>query len=345
MTLFLASLAWTGGAYAADPALANQWITYGQKLYAAQQYDQAIKAFSTAARANGSDPKAWSGLGNSLYAKKDYKNALTYYKYALQLDPKNAALATFVQRLEGAVAQNGAAPQSDPTTMGNQYYKAGQYDNAIVQYKTAVAANPNNAKAYQGLGNCYYAKQDKPDAVAAYKHALQADPSNTQQLKAFLARYSPADAQASGVQVASQPGDWTQPLWRSAILPGWGQFYNGERTKGWIIGGLTIAALLGTVTTYTIGDSARSAYRSAGAGTSQSTFDSDYNTWNTMATYNHVFCITFLALYIFNLVDAAKDAPATQAVGLLDDGTQPPLQLGLLDNNGTWGAKVRVLQF
>lgn len=337
-----ASVLWTSPAKAADAALASKWVAYGQQLYAAQQYDKAVQAFSTAAKANSADPAAWKGLGNALYAKKDYTNAIKYYKYALQLNRNDAQLAQFVQRLESSLAQR-TQQSSDPLGLANRYYQAHQYPYAIQQYNLATQQNPNNDKAYQGLGNCYYAQGNKPQAVAAYKRALQINPANVQ-LKAFLARYSPDDAVASGVQVASGPKDWTQPLWRSALLPGWGQFYNGESTKGWIIGGLTLGALAGTVGTYIIGDGARTKYEGYGPGTPASDFDSSYSTWESMAGINNTLAISFLALYTFNLVDAVISAkPSTHAVGLAP-GEEPPVQLGFL-NDGRFGAKVHLLTF
>lgn len=336
-------LLWTTSVHAAaDPASATKWVVYGQQQYAARQYDKAIQAFSTAAKFNSSDVSAWKGLGNALYAKRDYANALKYYKYALQLNPNDAQLATFVQRLEAATAGNAGAA-SDPMALAGRYYQARQYPYAIQEYKAALAQNPNNDKAYQGLGNSYYATGNKPEAVAAYKRALQLNPSNVQ-LKAFLARYSPADAASAGVAVASGPKDWVDPLWRSAILPGWGQIYNGEKVKGWILGTVTVGVLLGTVYTYSVGDAARQKYEGLGPNDSQSDFDSSYNTWDQMAQINNILAISFLALYTFNLVDAIVDAkPSTHAVGLVP-GENPPVQLGLLDN-GTIGAKFQLLRF
>jgi tetratricopeptide (TPR) repeat protein len=337
-----ASLLWTSPAQAADAALATKWVAYGQQLYAQQQYDKAVQAFSTAAKANSADPAAWKGLGNALYAKKDYNNALKYYKYALQLNRNDTQLAQFVQRLEANLAQQGQAA-SDPVALGNRYYQARQFDQAIQQYNLATQQNPNNDKAYQGLGNSYYAKGNKPQAVAAYKRALQINPGNTQ-LAAFLARYAPEDAKASGVQVATGPKDWTQPLWRSALLPGWGQAYNGDSTKAWIIGGLTVGTLIGTVSTYVIGDGARKEYLGLGAGEDLAKFDASYKTWESMAGLNNTLAISFLALYTFNLVDAVISAkPATRAMGLLP-GEQPPVMLGLLDD-GRVGAKFQLLTF
>jgi tetratricopeptide (TPR) repeat protein len=333
---------WTSPAMAADAALATKWVAYGQQLYAQRQYDKAVQAFSTAAKANSADAAAWKGLGNALYAKKDYANALKYYKYALQLNPGDTQLAQFTQRLEAATVRGGQTA-GDPNALAARYYQARQYDQAIQQYAAAVRLNPNNDKAYQGLGNCYYAKGNKPYAVQAYKRALQINPGNTQ-LRAFLARYSPEDAKASGVQVATGPKDWTQPLWRSAVLPGWGQFHNGESTKGYIIGGLTIGALIGTVTTYVIGDGARTTYKGLGPTAPAADFDAAYGTWESMAGLNNTLALSFLALYTFNLVDAAISAkPATRAVSLAP-GEEPPVQLGLLEN-GSLGGKVQLFKF
>lgn len=338
------SLLWTSPiqAAAADPALSQKWVAYGQQLYAARQYDKAVQAFSTAARANSGNTAAWKGLGNALYAKRDYNNALKYYKYALQLNRNDAQLAQFVQRLQSTVMQRQQAA-NDPMALATRYYQARQYPYAIQQYNLATQQNPNNDKAYQGLGNSYYAMGNKPQAVAAYKRALQINPGNAA-LKGFLARYSPADAQASGVQIATGPKNWGQPLWRSALLPGWGQFYNREPVKGWIIGGLSLATLGATVGTYVIGDGARKQYLDYPAGTPAASFDTAYGTWESMASLNNTFAITFLALYTFNLVDAVISAkPSTRAIGLLP-GEEAPVQVGLLDN-GLMGAKVQLLSF
>ena len=330
-------------AMAADPALASKWVAYGQQLYAQQQYDKAVTAFSTAAKANSADVAAWTGLGNALYAKRDYAHALTYYKYALQLNPGDSRLAAFVQQVAAATAGGAQAGGSDAYSLGNRYYSARQYPYAIQEYNAALAKNPNDARSYQGLGNCYYAQGNKAQAVEAYKRALQINPANTG-LKAFLARYSPQDAQAAGVEVASGPKDWVDPLWRSAVLPGWGQGFNGESTKGWILGTLTVGALAGTVGTYIVGSNAENQYNSYGATATQAQFDAAYNTWDEMAQINHVCAIGFLALYTFNLVDAIVDAkPQTHAIGLAP-GENPPMQLGLLDN-GMIGAKFDVLKF
>jgi tetratricopeptide (TPR) repeat protein len=338
----LADGAATAAASTAAPAGADAWVARGQQLYASGKFDEAIAAYSSAATANRGDTAAWSGLGNAFYAKGDYPNALKYYRFALQLNPSDAQLAAFVQRLTNSTVQT-PSPGDLAMAKAKGFYASGQFDQALAQYKAAIADNPNNAKAYQGMGNTYYAMRDKDDAVSAYRRSLEIDPSNTP-LKAFLARYSPEAARAAGVQVATGPADWTQPAWRSALLPGWGQVYNGDDTKGYVIGGLTLGALIGTIVTYAIGDAARTSYNTMGAGNSQSSFDTAYDTWNSMANYNNALALSTLAFYTFNIADAIMEAkPVTQAVGMAPGG-EAALQMGFLDQ-GTLGVKLRLCEF
>jgi hypothetical protein len=42
----------------------------------------------------------------------------------------------------------------------------------------------------------------------------------------------------------------TKAALRSAILPGWGQFYNGRKIKGFVLGSLSLASLTYTLVKY-----------------------------------------------------------------------------------------------
>lgn len=323
--------------WAADAATAQKWVTYGQQLFAQRQYDKALSAFSTAAKADSRNAAAWKGLGNVYVAKKDYPNALKYYKYAYQLNPQDSGLAAYIPKLEAATAQPA---QQGPADTAARYYQARRYDEAIQYYNQALAANPNDAKSWQMLGNCYYAKQDKPRAVDAFKKALQLNPSNTS-LQSFLANYAPESAGGGGTQLADGPKDWGQPLWRSAVLPGWGQAYNGQSGKGWLLGGVTLGCFAGTVATYIMGDSAKQQYMSLTDPTAN--FDAPYATWESMAGLNHIFYIGFGVAYTFTLVDAilsAKPAPRSNAYV----PTEPPtVQLSMLDQG--MGVKYKLMRF
>jgi len=326
------------GAQAADAKLAQQWVAYGQKQYAARQYDAAIKAFSTAARANSADASAWKGLGYSYYAKGDKANAVKYCKYSVQLNKNDTALAQFVQKLEASTSAAGQASAGDPMSLAARYYQARQYDYAIWAYNKAIVANPNNAKAYQGLGNAYNAKKDKVNAVTAYKRAIELDPTNTA-LVNYLATYAPGSA-GGATATAGGAADWTQPMWRSMILPGWGQGYNGQSVKGWILGLATVGALGGTVGTYVIGSGARERYK--GYTKPDDDYDGAYSQWESMANLNHIFAIVFGVAYTFNVVDAIMGAKPKAAYGFIEK--DPALELAL-NRGGGVTAKYRLLEF
>ncbi len=309
---------------------------------AAKQYDNALKAYSTAARADGRSAAAWKGLGTVYYYKHDYASASKYYKYSYQLNPADTALGAYITKLEAAASQPAAG---SPTDLAARYYQAKRYPQPIQSYNTALASNPHDPKAWQGLGNCYYAQQNKPQAVDAYKHALQLNPSNTA-LQNFLASYAPESA-GGGAVAEGGPKDWVQPLWRSAVLPGWGQGYNGQNTKGWLLGGTTIALLGGTVVTYIIGDGARTKYMSLTSASDD--YDTPYNTWESMANLNHIFYIGFGLAYTFTLIDAimgAKRLPKHRP-SLFEEKPAQALQLGMVvsDALGIPGPEVQAHAF
>jgi tetratricopeptide (TPR) repeat protein len=62
---------------------------------------------------------------------------------------------------------------------GNEFFKAGDTDNAIQEYNRALELNPNNAEAHLRLGFLMYnAKQMHDEGMAHYYKALQANPSD-----------------------------------------------------------------------------------------------------------------------------------------------------------------------
>jgi len=62
---------------------------------------------------------------------------------------------------------------------GNEFFKAGDTDNAIQEYNRALEMNPNNAEAHLRLGFLMYnAKRMHDEGMAHYNKALQANPSD-----------------------------------------------------------------------------------------------------------------------------------------------------------------------
>ena len=68
--------------------------------------------------------------------------------------------------------------QSDEKAIrkGNRYYKSGNYEQAISNYRKALDIRPNNAKAQFNLGDVYYAKQSYDTAYNEFQKVLELSP-------------------------------------------------------------------------------------------------------------------------------------------------------------------------
>ncbi len=107
-----------------------QYIQYGNQMMQAQKYDEAIKYFGAAAKAEPQNALAYKGLGYASMAKRDLGNGLKYMEYSLRLDPQDQGLRKYL----------GQTYQS----YGNQYYKSGNKAAAIQWWEKAIATDPSN---------------------------------------------------------------------------------------------------------------------------------------------------------------------------------------------------------
>jgi tetratricopeptide (TPR) repeat protein len=65
------------------------------------------------------------------------------------------------------------------TRAGNEFFRAGDADNAIAKFQTALSMNPNNAMAHQRLGFLLYrAKHQPAEAVQHTQTAIRLEPRN-----------------------------------------------------------------------------------------------------------------------------------------------------------------------
>jgi hypothetical protein len=100
--------------WAQDPS--TQYYNAGNSLYAGKNYDQAIRYYQAAVQGNPHFWQAYQALGNCYYAKGDNNNALTNYNKALSLYPNNPQLSQFVQTLQAKTAP--ASPAANNNSSG-----------------------------------------------------------------------------------------------------------------------------------------------------------------------------------------------------------------------------------
>lgn len=92
------------------------------------------------------------------------------------------------------------------------------------------------------------------------------------------------------------------PLWRSTLLPGWGQMHMKKTTKGWVLLGSTAALGLTTLILHLNYLDARQTYldRLNNWGYDQALYDRTHN----LGTWNQVFFYATLSVWVYNILDA-----------------------------------------
>jgi len=72
-----------------------------------------------------------------------------------------------------AMAQANPDSPEAQFELGNAYYEAGQFDQAVSAYQAAIKNDPNYQAAYANLGVVYYQQQKYNLAVSQYQKALE----------------------------------------------------------------------------------------------------------------------------------------------------------------------------
>lgn len=150
------------------------------------EIDKCIEGCHEAINIGSSDfqsmAKAYARLGNAYMRKKDYDNAIKYYKDALvEHRTRDVAL-----RLQEAEKQKRIAEElayQDPEISrqerekGNQMFKEGKFPEAVQCYKEAIKRNPNDPAGYSNLAAAYMKLAEYPYAVKNCDEALKRDPT------------------------------------------------------------------------------------------------------------------------------------------------------------------------
>ena len=86
-----------------------------------------------------------------------------------------------VKALEAAAAKNTRDPQP-LVQLGNIYFDAEQFKDAVVWYERAIAVNPNDANVSTDLGVAYYYLNQADRALTQFDHSLKVDPAHIKTL-------------------------------------------------------------------------------------------------------------------------------------------------------------------
>lgn len=116
-----------------------------------------------------------------------------------------------VKALEGVAAQNASDPQPR-VQLGNMFFDAEQFPQAITWYEQAVKLNPNDPNVSTDLGVAYYYTNQPDRALSQFEHSLKVDPKHIKTLlnvgivRAFGKQDLPGAARAWQQVVDLAPG-------------------------------------------------------------------------------------------------------------------------------------------
>jgi len=80
------------------------------------------------------------------------------------------------------VAEKDPKNVSARTQLGDLYYDAGRYPDAIKWYQESLKLNPNDVNVSTDLGVSYYYNKETDRAIDQLQHSLQLDPSHAKTL-------------------------------------------------------------------------------------------------------------------------------------------------------------------
>jgi len=144
----------------------------------------AIRELYEAEKLNPKDPSTQHALGMALSAKGKYMDALEHYRKALELNPKytevhNAMGATYLEmgKWDEAIQEFQIVlkdilyltPFFVHSNLGWAYYKKGDLNSAIDNYKKAIDMKPDFGLAHYNLGIAYRDRKQPDLALAAFR--------------------------------------------------------------------------------------------------------------------------------------------------------------------------------
>ncbi len=122
---------------------------------------------------------------------------------------------------------------------GEKLYKAEKYKQAVRYYSAAVKLKKDFVEAWKKIAFCYHALKKYPYAYKFFKKVNELD-SSDRDAEDFINYY---ESITEKQKKKTKKREMFDSMWRSAALPGWGQFYNEQDIKGFVAGGAFFLSL------------------------------------------------------------------------------------------------------
>ncbi|MCX7698193.1 MAG: tetratricopeptide repeat protein, partial [Candidatus Goldbacteria bacterium] len=179
-----------------------------------------------------------------------------------------------------------------------------KYKDALKYYIAAIKIDKNYVLAWKKIGFCYYQLKNHDMANKAFQKVISLSPNDTE-AKQFVSYYNSLQEREKKLK---EPKNMLDPMWRAAILPGWGQYHNHQYVKGMVITGAFVAAL--GLTIYSVMDEKAKYEKYLNTNENH---DLLYN--EAQGAYNTalILGIVTVAIYAGSIVDAALNYDCIEA--------------------------------
>ena len=171
-----------------DPAIALR-IANGTRDNGS--YADSVELYNRLLRANPNDKEARTELARALYYASNVTEANNQLDQVFQLDPNYGPALVLKIDLDTAGGDLGQAERgarsllskgpnaSASASLGNVLAARGKFADAVEQYQTSLAAQPNNLQAQLGLARNLYYLRRVDDSIDAYQRLIELAPADT----------------------------------------------------------------------------------------------------------------------------------------------------------------------
>ncbi len=140
------------------------------------RHDLAIEQFRRAIAIDGNSGLLYYNLGISLYTSGHNEEAVAALKTALQKEPGNSQIATYLQNITETPPATKQNNSMNALHKGLELHQSGRLDEAIRCYKEALAFNPKDIDAISNMGTALQTLGNLDAAAACYRKAIAIKP-------------------------------------------------------------------------------------------------------------------------------------------------------------------------